>query len=190
MAVIMMMFMFVAAIFRIAFRQIVVMKMKKPLQKKHGEEPAQHPVHRASQRMQLLRRVRQKMQQGDAEHEARDKADGHLQTGVGQVDEERQPAARQRGEQYEQAIKNQQPRGRNHGLVIINSPHVCQPERSGGRKVGGFFESEACQDAFKVRASAHSRGGVKNKRHGLRGVCFSKCPINYHAISSVSQSPR
>jgi hypothetical protein len=63
----------------------------------------------------LLLCIRQKVEQGDAEHEAGDEADGHLQPRVCKMDEQQQPAARQRGQQHQHAVDGQQPAGRNHG---------------------------------------------------------------------------
>ena len=71
-----------AAIFRITFGRVVVVEVKKTLQKKHRKKPAQHPRDGAVKRMQLLRRIRQEMQQGDSKHETGDKTDGDLQAGV------------------------------------------------------------------------------------------------------------
>src|SRR3954471_2758861 len=61
-----------AAIFRVAFGQIVVMKMKEPLQEKHREKSTQHPGDGPVKRAQLLISIRQEMQQGNSEHEAGD----------------------------------------------------------------------------------------------------------------------
>ncbi len=104
-----------AAIFWIAFGQIVVMKMKEALDKKHRQKTAEHPFSRLVERMQLLIGVRQKMEQGDAEHQSGDEADGNLQPRVGEMDEQQKPAARQRSQQDQRAVKCQQPRGR-HGI--------------------------------------------------------------------------
>lgn len=63
------------------------MKMKEPLEKKHYQEPSEHPRRRPIQRMQLFVGVRQEMQQRDAEHQAGHETDGHLQTRVGGMDD-------------------------------------------------------------------------------------------------------
>ena len=65
--------------------------------------------------------IRQKVEQGDAEHQTGHEADRHLQARVGKPDENGQPTARQRGYQHEPAINRQQPTGRNHAPVIFNS---------------------------------------------------------------------
>jgi len=66
--------------------------------------------------MQLLRRIRQKMQQRDAQHEAGHETGRQLQARVGGTDDQQQPAARQRGQQHQPAVDRQQPIGRNHGF--------------------------------------------------------------------------
>jgi hypothetical protein len=68
------------------------------------------------------------MQERDAEHQARHETDGDLQTGVGEFDENGQPAARQRREKNQHTINRQQPTGRNHAPVIFNLSPECQPE--------------------------------------------------------------
>lgn len=73
---------FAVAIFRVAFGRIMVMKMKEPLQKEHCQEAAEHPRHRAVQRMQLFSGIRQEMQQCDPEHKASHEADGDLEEPV------------------------------------------------------------------------------------------------------------
>lgn len=73
-------FMFImTAIFGIALWQIVMMKMKEPLKKKHRQKTAEHPFHGAIQRMQMVLGIRQEMEDGNSEHQTSDEADGHLQ---------------------------------------------------------------------------------------------------------------
>ncbi len=96
-----------AAVFRVAFGQIMVVKMKETLNKKHRQKTTEHPSGRFVERMQLLIGVRQKMKQGDAEHESGDEADGDLQPRVRQMDEQQEPAARQRSQQDQRAINCQ-----------------------------------------------------------------------------------
>jgi hypothetical protein len=110
-----------AAIFRVTFGHVMVMKMKKSLQKKHRQKAAKRPFHGAIKRTQLLRSVREKMQQCDTEHEAGHETDGHLQSRVREVNQQRQPAARQRREQHERAVNDQQPTGRIHVASHISS---------------------------------------------------------------------
>ena len=55
-------FVFIAAIFRIAFGRVMMMKMKKPLEKKHRQKTAEHPFDGTIQRSQLFARIRQKME--------------------------------------------------------------------------------------------------------------------------------
>ena len=119
----------VAAIFRIAFRQVVMMEMKKALQEKHRQKAAQHPADSFIQEFQVLVRVGQKMEQGNTEHQAGNEADRDLQPGVGQPEENGQPTARQRREQHKPAINRQQPTGRNHATGIFNSARKDQPEK-------------------------------------------------------------
>ena len=109
-----------AAIFRIAFRQIMVMKMEEALQEKHREKTTQHPFHRAVQRLQMFVGIGQKMQERKAEHQAGDEADGDLQARVRESDDERQPTAGQGGDKHEHTVNRQQPTGRNHVPVIFN----------------------------------------------------------------------
>ena len=63
------------------------------------------------------------MQQGDAEHQAGDEADGDLQPRVGEPDDNGQPTARQRRDQDEHTVNRQQPTGRNHGAS--DNPSGC-----------------------------------------------------------------
>src|ERR1017187_3677003 len=98
-----------AAIFRVAFRQNVMMEMEEALDKEHRQKTAEQPMHRLVKRMQLLLRVRQKMEQGDAEHESGDKTHRDLQPRMGEMDGQQQPAARQRREQDQRAVNDQQP---------------------------------------------------------------------------------
>jgi len=49
-------------------------------------ESPQHPGDGAVERSQVLGGVGQKMQQGNAEHQARHEADGNLQAGMGEPD--------------------------------------------------------------------------------------------------------
>ena len=69
--------------------------------------------------MQLFLRVRQKMEQGDAEHESGHEADGHLQPRVGEMDGQQQPAARQRRKQDQRAVNDQQPPGVSAAMMLI-----------------------------------------------------------------------
>ncbi len=55
--------------------------------------------------MKLFLRIRQEMQQRDAKHQARNKADRHLQAGMGQVNQQRQPATGQRSQQHQRTIE-------------------------------------------------------------------------------------
>jgi hypothetical protein len=112
---------FLAAIFRVTFGKVVMMEMEKTLQEKHRQKTAQHPAHGPVQRLQMLVGIGQEMEQGDAEHEPGDKADGDLQAGMRQSDKKGQPTARQRCEQHKQTINRQQPTGRNHVPEICNS---------------------------------------------------------------------
>lgn len=76
--------MFMSTILRVTFGKIVMMKMKKPLQKEHCQKAAQHPGHRAVQRMQLLRGIRKEMQERDAQHQPSYETDCHLKSRVSQ----------------------------------------------------------------------------------------------------------
>jgi hypothetical protein len=135
----------------------MVMKMKEPLEEKHGQEPAEHPAHGAVQRLQIFIRIRQKMEQGDAQHQAGNKTDGNLQARMGKPNDDRQPTARQRRNENESAINRQQPTGRNHAPVIFNSaPSVefrvaKKPERSSARALlpGKIFAAELAHSAGK-----------------------------------------
>src|SRR5262245_49419484 len=54
------------------------------------------------------------MEQGDPEHEAGDEADGHLEACMSELDDQREPASGEGGEQHQCAVGEQQPPGRNH----------------------------------------------------------------------------
>src|SRR3569833_1084954 len=99
----------------------MVKKMKESLEEKHRQEPAEHPANGAVQRLQMFIRVRQKVEQGDAQHKAGDETDSNLQARMSKPNENRQPPARQRCDENEPAINRQQPTGRNHAPVIGNS---------------------------------------------------------------------
>ena len=121
----------VAAIFRIAFGQIMMMKMKKALQEKHRKKTSEHPRNGAVERSQIFFGVGQEMEQGDAEHQARNEADGDLQAGVGEFDEQGQPTAGQRREKNEHTVNRQQPTGRNHAPEIFNLARKGESEKRG-----------------------------------------------------------
>src|SRR4051794_14999498 len=70
--VIVRLFIAVATIFRIALWQIMMMKVKKALQEKHGEEAPEHPGDSAVKGRELFRCMRQKVQQRYSEHETGD----------------------------------------------------------------------------------------------------------------------
>ena len=125
----------VTAILRVAFRQVVMVKMKEPLEKEHREKAAQHPGHRPVQRTQLFSAVGKEMQQRNPEHQAGDEADRHLQPGVREADEQGQPAACQRGEEHERAVNGQQPTGGHHRPVLIYPVIQRQPESGGARTI-------------------------------------------------------
>jgi hypothetical protein len=48
------------------------------------------------------------MEQGDAKHQSGDEADGDLQSRMRQMDEQQEPAARERSQQHQQTINTQQ----------------------------------------------------------------------------------
>src|SRR5882757_445150 len=100
-----------ATIFGIAFWQIVMVEVKEPLEKKHCQKSTEHPGDGLIERTQLLRRVRQEMQQRNSKHQTRDKTDCHLQSRMSEANNQRQPAACQRSEQNERAVNRQQPTG-------------------------------------------------------------------------------
>ena len=94
-----------------------MMKMKEPLQEKHHQKTAKHPLHRVVNGMRVLDGMRDQVQQRHAQHEAGDETDGGLQSRVGQVHQHRQPASGEGGDQYQRAIDDEQPSRGIHAFV-------------------------------------------------------------------------
>jgi len=99
------------AIFGITLGRVVMVKVEETLQKKHRQESAQYPRRRPVNGMQLLRRIRQKMQQRDAQHQTGHKARRQLQARVRGTDDQQHPAARERREQNQDTVNGEQPDG-------------------------------------------------------------------------------
>jgi len=111
-----------ATVVGIPFWQIMVVKVEEALHEKHGQESPEHPGHRAVERLEFFGGMGQEMQQGDAKHETRHEAGGHLQADMGQPHQQWQPPARQRGEKDQQTVNGQNPDGRNHCITHSGSP--------------------------------------------------------------------
>ena len=85
------------AVRRLGARCVMVMKMKKTVEKEHHQESAQYPAHRGFIRMDLGERVGQQMEQPDAEDHAGHEAECHLQPAMRQTHQVRasgRPAAK------------------------------------------------------------------------------------------------
>ena len=78
---------------RAAFSDIVMMKRKKALQKKHHEKSAQQPRRPKLNGIELVARVRQQAQQRQSQHQPRDKTHGDLQPSVRQLEQAWQHSA-------------------------------------------------------------------------------------------------
>src|SRR5262245_41062689 len=74
---------------------IMVMERKETCDKKHDNESAHQPPGGMVDRSQLVPGVRQQVQYAHAKHQAGDKASGHLQPDVRELNEQRNPTARQ-----------------------------------------------------------------------------------------------
>jgi hypothetical protein len=85
----------------------MVMVGQEPLEKEHYEEAAQNPLHGLVQGMALMKGMGNKVEQGHAEHEAGDKAHRRLEPRMSQMQGQQRPAARQRGEQHQNAVDGQ-----------------------------------------------------------------------------------
>ncbi len=109
---------FMAAIFRVAFRQVMVVKVKKSLQKKHPQKTREQPQGRFLGGMKFLHGVGKEMEDGNPEHQSRDKTGGDLQPPMGEFDEENDPAARQGSKAGSQAIEQQ-----NQIVGLVASRH-------------------------------------------------------------------
>ena len=89
------------------FADVVMMKVKEPLQKKHEQETGQGPTHGAVDRVQSLEAVRQQVQQADSQHDAGNEADRELHAAVRQPHQKRHPAARKRCHDAQRAVDSQ-----------------------------------------------------------------------------------
>ncbi len=92
---ILVLWMIMTTIFRIPLWHIVMVKVEEALHKKHGQKTAQQPGDHAINRMELVIRIGQEMQQGDTEHEARHETNRDLQARMRRPDDQKKPAARQ-----------------------------------------------------------------------------------------------
>jgi hypothetical protein len=84
---------------------------EEPLEEEHRQEAPQDPIHRRVQGASVMGGMGQKMEQGDAEHQPRHKADRRLQARMGRVHCQQEPSARQGRQQYQDAIDAQHYRG-------------------------------------------------------------------------------
>ncbi len=72
------------------------MEVEEPLEKEHEQKAGEQPEHGHVDGPQLGEAVRQEVQQADAQNDARHEADRDLHPLVGQLDDERNPAAGER----------------------------------------------------------------------------------------------
>ena len=82
--------------------------------------------------MVLMKGVRNKMKQSDTQHQACNGAERDLQPGVVEPQREDQPAARQRGQQHEHAVDDQQQRWGKEKRIHV-SGLFRRPERMADR---------------------------------------------------------
>jgi len=101
--------------------RLMVMKREEALHQEDDQEPAKQPPHGGGAPVAgdvvvgciLHHGMRQHVQQRDAEHHPRDKAQRHLEPAVGQRDDHRQPPADERDDDDGQAVDRQQKRRRH-----------------------------------------------------------------------------
>jgi len=96
---------------------VVIMKRQEPLQKEHGQKTRQGPEHAVGQRRQLVRRMRQKVQERHPQHQPRHQAHRHLEPGMTQPQGEQRPAAGQRRKRDQHAVNEQQSCRRQHSIT-------------------------------------------------------------------------
>lgn len=82
--------------FRSFLRDIMVMKMEEPLDEEHDEKPGQHPAGDAIDGLQFVPGMGEQMKDANPQHEPGDEADRDLETGMGETNDEWDPASRQR----------------------------------------------------------------------------------------------
>jgi hypothetical protein len=84
-----------AAVLRIVLGQIVMMKVKEPLNEEHDGESREYPGRSPIDAFGFLHGVRQQVQNTHAEHQASNEARGYLQAGTGQSHPKWNPSAQQ-----------------------------------------------------------------------------------------------
>ena len=90
---------------RLLARHIVMMKVEKALDEEHHQKAGEQNLSGFVDRLQLLESIGQEVEQANAEHQPSNRARRNLQSGVGQLDRERQPASGQRSPKNERTIE-------------------------------------------------------------------------------------
>jgi hypothetical protein len=96
---------------------IVMMKGKESLDEEHRQKSGQRPQHGAVDRSQFGDRMRQQVQQANAQHGAGDKAHRQLHSFMRQLDEQGKPTASQRGDDYQAATQDEHRPSRHRGFL-------------------------------------------------------------------------
>jgi len=120
-------------------KRVMLMKMEHPQQEEHRRQSPQHPQQTAIEGVRHPgflhdhNRVRQLMQQPDAQHQAPDQTDEELQPGMGQPHQRRQHPSEPRRRHDEHAIPEEDPRCRDGRLGC----------RLSWRRFGGLRQAHA-----------------------------------------------
>ncbi len=105
-------------------RDIMMVEMKEALNEKHHDKSTQDPTDRSINALELIKGVRQQVENSHAEHQSSHEAGRQLQPSMRQPDEQGNPSASEGRRENEQAINREQ-LDRGHRKVRLH----CQPNR-------------------------------------------------------------